>query len=923
MSRVFILSLSDILSDVLADPDRFLWVNLQVEKLCELKLESSVSKALCERSKVSATTLNDLYHEMLDRISATDPVAYEVATRAFSWLLCMHEPLTSKPFLTAVSTFGSHESLDLSLPEVLSICSNLIVLDPELDIIRFAHSSFKEFLEARQEFDVIHSHGVATMGCLHACIHQPPADIEDELHPDKDFALYAAMYWPTHCSAASTSDNAQGTILASTLNEFVFLDDDDDDDDDTNFQFLDWLDTAQRASELLANDHVLKTKLNAVISSTLTPLFTACMYGLWNTFQAVIRRQDFEVDQGNSLEHTGLYLAANFGNHEIVRGLERGANIGVQCGKHGNALNAAAFGGNVAVAQILLSHEPGVHSPSILSTALDVSFLAGKEDIAELLLRNGVLISCQDDYDKIQEAASRAGFRKVLQYLTECFSNFSHTSSPPMPKSIEVAITKGNLRYLKKRFVGKGLQIAHPVATAALLGQHEITLLCLNEGFDIEEEGPFGTPLRSASLMGNESTARMLLERSANVNECGKFGDALQAAAMKGYLSIANLLIQYKANVNNTGGYYGTALQAAAYRGHRDMAKTLLDAGASIYLGGLYKDAANAAAAAGQAHIINLFFDQGYPYRKPALFDAIHATLCSMGDQPYNPRSRNLLQRALLDQRIYQKACKADIQSRAATAREAPVSIDQKVKSETDALGEFEFYEIFRKTRGVTILRGDDERSEYRAQRGQYRNLNLSARDTLKVAAAEDRAEVVQLIVRNIKPFTDGKFFSEALSSAAENGHVSVAETLMNVLCPKRRVSVFEIAEDRDYGSSTLLWASQYTEKEGVGLIIQGGCRGDHPSVVQYGLQLRDGPEREQLQCDALQHAARSNSTKVMEFLFQTGYALELDALSQALQIAAENGSKSVLACLFGSDHKKSLGIDHCRKAFTSAVMKR
>ena len=142
------------------------------------------------------------------------------------------------------------------------MCSNLIVLDPELDIIRFAHSSFKEFLEAKQEFDVAHSHRVAAMGCLHAYTHQPPTEMKDELRPDEDFSLYAALYWPTHCSEASMSGNIQDTVLSSTLNEFVFSD-----DDDTSLLFLVWLDTAQRASELLADDRDLNSASTSCVCS--------------------------------------------------------------------------------------------------------------------------------------------------------------------------------------------------------------------------------------------------------------------------------------------------------------------------------------------------------------------------------------------------------------------------------------------------------------------------------------------------------------------------------------------------------------------------------------------------------------------------------------------------------------------------------
>ncbi|KAK2774275.1 hypothetical protein FQN52_004300 [Onygenales sp. PD_12] len=586
--------------------EMFLWVHLQMERLCELKSRSSVSEAMQERSKVTTATLEYLYREVLDDMSTKDSVVCDISKRAFSWLMCMREPLSSAAFLTAVATSRSGKPLDLTLPELFSICSNLLVLDSNLDTVRFAHSSFKEFLEARPEFDIVRAHCVAAISCLDICIHQPSTDLGNELHPEREFGLYAALYWPTHCSEA-TVNGVQDSDLNFKLTEFAFY------DDETSLPFLAWLEVAQRAADLLVNGHVLKKELNAVISSTMSPLFTACVYGLESLFQVVANRDDFDKDLRNSLDHTGLYLAAAFGRHKIVHDLlERGADMNIQCGKHRNALNAAAFGGHLAVVQHLLRRMPLTQSPGALESALDVSFLAGQEHIAKVLLVDGIKITCQDDYDKVYAAASQAGFSEVSQYLTKCFPSFRNTKSPSS-KALDAAISRGQLSFLS-RHIKPGLPIDHPVATAALFGQTEIALLFLNEKFDIEEEGPFGTPLRTACLMGHEPVARMLLERGANVNASGTLGDALQAAAMNGHISITNLLLQYKADVNNKGGYYGTALQAAAYRGHHEVAKTLIDSGSSIECGGRYKDAFHAAAEAGQESIVSLFLGKGYPF---------------------------------------------------------------------------------------------------------------------------------------------------------------------------------------------------------------------------------------------------------------------------------------------------------------------
>lgn len=692
-----------------------------------------------DRSRVTAASLDHLYQELLDQISGTDSFAYDISMRAFSWLICMHEPLSPTAFLAAVSSSGSEDRPGLTLPDLFSICSNLIVLDSKRDTIRFVHSSFKEFLEARPEFDIARAHGVAAMSCLESCIQEIPTDLEGDLRPDKEFKVYAALYWPNHCSAA-TNDEAQGSSLSMKLNDFVFC------NDKTSLPFLSWLDTAQRASDLMANDHVLKKQLNAVKSPSMTPLFTACVYGLINLFEIVVKRQGFEVDMKNSHGHTGLYLAAEFGRPKIVDGfLQLGANIHSQGGILGNSLNAAAFNGHAAVVQLFLHHGADMQSPSILETALDLAFLGGHQDIAMMFFQNDVGISCQDDYDKFHDAASQAGFYELLLYLTKAFPSFSQANSSSS-EIVNTSISKGRLSFLRT-YIKKGLLVDHPVATAALFGQTEIALLFLQEGFDIEEEGPFGSPLQAACLMGHQSTSRMLLEQGANVNARGKFGDGLQAASMKGHLSIISLLIQHNADVNNTGGYYGTALQAAAHCGHYAVAKVLIEAGSSMIRSGRFKDAFHAAAEAGQETIINLFIQKGYSFQ-----DSLGVMACSYPTY----RHKNLLSEAL------------NVSS----------SADSELSS---AVPLSEFQDIFKRARGV-VVSADPPPPPYNLKEiypSHY--FEESEAGALVSAAARGEERIVHAILENSKDLSLSlSEIGEALWAASKNGHTTVVKLTMS-----------------------------------------------------------------------------------------------------------------------------------------------
>ncbi|KAK2784599.1 hypothetical protein FQN53_008426 [Emmonsiellopsis sp. PD_33] len=879
-------SLEDGLVKFLLDRagEMFLWVHLQMERLCELKSRSSVSEAMQERSKVTTATLDYLYREVLDDMSTKDSVVCDISKRAFSWL--MFKPL------------------DLTLPELFSICSNLLVLDSNLDTVRFAHSSFKEFLEARPEFDIVRAHGVAAISCLDICIHQPSTDLGNELHPEREFGLYAALYWPTHCSEA-TVNGVQDSDLNFKLTEFAFY------DDETSLPFLAWLDAAQRAADLLANGHVLKKELNAVISSTMSPLFTACVYGLESLFQVVANRDDFDKDLRNSLDHTGLYLAAAFGRHKIVHDLlERGADMNIQCGKHRNALNAAAFGGHLAVVQHLLRRMPLTQSPSALESALDVSFLAGQEHIAKVLLVDGIKITCQDDYDKVYAAAAQAGFSEVLQYLTKCFPSFCNTKSPSS-KTLEAAISRGQLAFLSSH-IKPGLLIDHPVATAALYGQTEIALLFLNERFGTEEEGPFGTPLRTACLMGHEPVARMLLERGANVNASGTLGDALQAAAMKGHLSITNLLLQYKADVNSNGGYYGTALQAAAYRGHYEVAKTLIDSGSWIECGGRYKDAFHAAAEAGQESIVGIFLDKGYRFHKVANYKTycfIDPSLVSV--LPY----RNLLGEAWRGER---KPLGGDLTPDSTLSLVFPIS---------------NFHDIFKEAQGTVIPETHELQAPYQRQRR-----SLFSMHALAAAAARGHGKVVQHILERGKMLgVDNGHVGEALCAASKNGDDAIVELIISAEVDLQQwyiENALEHAAERGH-MVVLERLLKYVETRGLEdrhikgsssltyrlSVVLAGCRGNQPAIVTRGLQLVPDTERQEMRGTALQEACISNSMNVIDVLFYDWHVVEPDVLRQAYQAAVKHGSKSALVRLVEKDHDKCLHFDCNPGAFVLAVM--
>jgi ankyrin repeat protein len=207
------------------------------------------------------------------------------------------------------------------------------------------------------------------------------------------------------------------------------------------------------------------------------------------------------------------------------------------------------------------------------------------------------------------------GFVQLLVYLHSNFKSSVGDKKLP-PKGAEKMFSDNKIIRFRTYFKDRPLP-GDAIATAAFYGQTEITRFCVEKGLDIEQEGPFGTPLRAASLMGHDSTVRILLTLGADVNTIGSFGDALQAAAMKGHLSVTTTLIKHGARLDKCGGYYGTALQAATYLGNANVVEVLLKAGAPIGQRGLFDDAVGAAVSAGNDIIFDLLIASGYRSTHP------------------------------------------------------------------------------------------------------------------------------------------------------------------------------------------------------------------------------------------------------------------------------------------------------------------
>lgn len=119
-----------------------------------------------------------------------------------------------------------------------------------------------------------------------------------------------------------------------------------------------WLHSAHEISKILPNSHSLKMDLNAVMSNTQTPLFTASIYGLNEDICEMVQSPEFDVDIQDLIGYSGLYLAVVRGHHELVSLiLDLGGDSTISDEEYADPLSAASANGHISVVRVLLNRD--------------------------------------------------------------------------------------------------------------------------------------------------------------------------------------------------------------------------------------------------------------------------------------------------------------------------------------------------------------------------------------------------------------------------------------------------------------------------------------------------------------------------------------------------------------------------------------
>ncbi|KAF7509247.1 hypothetical protein GJ744_008141 [Endocarpon pusillum] len=544
----------------------FRWVALSLEVLRRIKYEPDFEDALGKLP----STLSELYDEIYEQIEKTETKGRTVAVMTLKWLLCAQRLLSATELIAAItSPENETQSSSESDSVIIELCRNLVTMDSELGVLRFAHQSVREYLQNRPEYAAAELHALATERCLQACMVVPPSSSSLATVFDREHLLrpYAQFYWPIHYKNAEINRpfNLKKNLLPFFLQESR-----------VSPLYTAWAeDIAAHVSSHAINhllgldrDDRLGHRLWSASYSPPTPLGAACAFGLQSLMDEfdVLSSTDW-IQQLSRFGDTRtlLHIAAEEGENPIVqRLLEKGVSPDSKDETSRTPLSWAAEGGHDAVVKLLLDKGADLELKDDKHgwTPLWWAARSEHEAVVKLLLDNGADLESKD------KKYSWTPLLWAVEYRHEAM--------------VKLLLDKGANLESKDKLFGQT-----PLLRAAAYGHEAVVKLFLDKGADLEsKDEEYGwTTLSWAAGSGHEAVVKLLLDKGADLEpKDDKYGwTPLLWAAEHGHEAVVKLLLDKGADLESKDKDYGrTPLSWAAEHGHETVVKLLLDKGADL-----------------------------------------------------------------------------------------------------------------------------------------------------------------------------------------------------------------------------------------------------------------------------------------------------------------------------------------------------
>jgi hypothetical protein len=174
-----------------------MWADLQIKYIFALRTKDAIKKKLGKLPK----TLGETYSKIYERISKEDSEELEIAKRALMWLMCSRRPLSSQEWVNASYWRLPVDDQGIGVDSLLDMCHNLVTVDNQSRVVRFAHLSIQEYLENLDNFTMEKANLMAARFRLLALL-SDEISIRSLLRKAFD---YSVVYWMEHASQCSDS----------------------------------------------------------------------------------------------------------------------------------------------------------------------------------------------------------------------------------------------------------------------------------------------------------------------------------------------------------------------------------------------------------------------------------------------------------------------------------------------------------------------------------------------------------------------------------------------------------------------------------------------------------------------------------------------------------------------------------------------
>ena len=502
---------------------RFRWVFCQIDALKKCRSHNEILRAL----KTLPKTLDETYQRILEDINERD---HARATSALRWLMFSRRPLTVEELAEAsILDPDSDELFDIddrfeNPRDILQVLSSLLTTSSEyskilginrleyekVEVVRIAHFSVQEYLLSDRmqpslglifRIEELASQHIIAKGCIHYLHYCATTEVRSptsnkfvsSYFQSFPILIYSSEYWAKHVSACGNIESTFVELICQFLNTQSWL----------NY----WVGLGKIHSPTMME-----------FEQMAPPLYWA----------------------------TCLQIAS------VVKELiSSGADVNVQGGRHGTALQAACFRQNEALVSLLLEKGADVNAQgrSFYGSALQAACTGQNETIVSLLLEKGADVN------------ARRGYHGNSVLMVACAHRNKAIVSVLLERGADVNAQGGGCGNLYGQWGDYGTALQ-----AACKGQDEtIVSLLLEKGADINAQGGFlGNALQAACDGRKKEIVSFLLKRGADINaQGGYFGNALQAACSWKNEAIVAMLLSEGADVNARGGIHGNALRAA------------------------------------------------------------------------------------------------------------------------------------------------------------------------------------------------------------------------------------------------------------------------------------------------------------------------------------------------------------------------